>query len=91
MIAPKPKSCTNDDTCPHALESAELAVKKVFAILGVNVDVPKEVEEFRENLRFGATMRRAADRGTMAIAAAVAVSILAAIWAGIVSKVHGGP
>ena len=39
--------------CPHAAEAADTAVKKVFAILGVDVDVPKEVEQFRENLRFG--------------------------------------
>lgn len=75
--------------CPHAQESAELAVKKVFAILGVDIDVPKEVEEFRENLRFGATMRRASDRGMLAIVGAVAVALMAALWAGIVSKVGG--
>lgn len=75
--------------CPHAQESAELAVKKVFAILGVDIDVPKEVEEFRENLRFGATMRRASDRGMLAIVGAVAVALMAALWAGIVSKFGG--
>lgn len=88
MIAPKSPNCRSDDTCPHALESAELAVKKVFAILGVDIDVPKDVEEFRENLRFGATMRKATDRGVLAIAGAVGVAILAAIWAGIVQSVH---
>jgi hypothetical protein len=34
-------------------EAADRAVKKVFAILGVNIDEPKEVEDFREDLRFG--------------------------------------
>lgn len=77
------------DQCPHAKESAELAVKKVFAILGVDIDVPKEVEEFRENLRFGATMRRASDRGMLAIVGAIAVAAMAALWAGIVQKVGG--
>jgi len=43
--------------CPHIKEAADEAVKKVFAILGVDVDVPKEVEQFRENLRFSANMR----------------------------------
>ena len=75
--------------CPHAKESAELAVKKVFAILGVDINVPKDVEAFRENLRFGASMKRATDRGMLAIVGAVAVSILAALWAGIVTKVGG--
>jgi len=83
------KCPANMNDCPHAQESAELAVKKVFAILGVDIDVPKEVEEFRENLRFGATMRRASDRGMLAIIGAVAVALMAALWAGIVSKVGG--
>lgn len=72
--------------CPHVKEAADEAVKKVFAILGVDVDVPKEVEQFRENLRFGASMRRAADKGMLAIVGAIAVAGLAALWAGIVSS-----
>lgn len=75
--------------CPHVAEAADNAVKKVFAILGVNVDVPKEVEEFRENLRFGATMRRAADKGIMAVVGTVAVAFLAVMWAGIVTSIKG--
>jgi hypothetical protein len=64
-------------------------VRKVFAILGVDVDVPKEVEEFRENLRFGASMRRAADKGMLTIIGVLATATLAALWAGIVSKITG--
>jgi hypothetical protein len=33
-------------------------VKKVFAILGVDIDRPESVEEFREDLRFGKRMRK---------------------------------
>ena len=73
--------------CPHVKEAADEAVKKVFAILGVDVDVPKEVEQFREDLRFGASMRRAADKGMLAIIGAIAVAGLAALWAGIVSTI----
>ena len=81
----------NAESCPHVQQSAELAVKKVFAILGVNVDEPKEVEEFRENLRFGAAMRRAADRGMLAFVVIIVTAIGAAIWAGVISSVkHGG-
>lgn len=76
--------------CPHVKEAADEAVKKVFAILGVDVDVPKEVEQFRENLRFGASMRRAADKGMLAIIGAIAVAGLAALWAGIVSTIVKG-
>lgn len=76
--------------CPHIKEAADEAVKKVFAILGVDVDVPKEVEEFRENLRFGANMRRAADKGMLAIIGAIAVGAMAALWAGIVGSMMKG-
>ena len=76
--------------CPHVKEAADAAVKRVFAILGVDVDVPKEVEQFRENLRFGASMRRAADKGMLAIIGAIAVAGLAALWAGIVSSIVKG-
>ena len=75
--------------CPHATEAADTAVKKVFAILGVDVDVPKEVEQFRENLRFGASMRRAADKGMLTIIGVLVTAMLAALWAGIVSKIGG--
>lgn len=76
--------------CPQADEAAERAVRKVFAILGVDIDVPKEVEEFRENLRFGAAMRRAADRGMLAVVGLLAAALVAAVWGGIVSRVSGG-
>lgn len=66
------------ERCPHVAEAADEAVKKVFAILGVDVDVPKEVEQFRENLRFGAGMRRAADKGMLAI-----IGVIAALFAAI--------
>lgn len=76
--------------CPHVKEAADEAVKKVFAILGVDIDVPKEVEEFRENLRFGASMRRAADKGMLTVIGVLVTAMLAALWSGIVSKVTGG-
>ena len=77
--------------CPHVQQVAEDAVRKVFAILGVDVDVPKEVEEFRENLRFGASMRRAADKGMLAIIGVLVTAMLAALWTGVVSKIGGHP
>lgn len=76
--------------CPHVKEAADEAVKKVFAILGVDIDVPKEVEEFRENLRFGASMRRAADKGMLTVIGVLVTVMLAALWAGIVTKITGG-
>lgn len=90
MPAPTNNSCNPPDHCPQAREAADEAVRKVFAILGVDIDVPKEVEEFRENLRFGASMRRAADKGMLTIIGVLVTAMLAALWAGIVSKLAGG-
>ena len=75
--------CRNQNDCPHAEESARQAVKMVFAILGVNVDEPKEVEEFRENLRFGASMRRAADKGWLVLAGMFFTGVGSMIVAGV--------
>lgn len=87
----KEPTCTlTPEHCPHVAEAADNAVKKVFAILGVDVDVPREVEQFRENLRFGASMRRAADKGMLAIIGAIAVGAMAALWAGVVSMLAKG-
>ena len=86
--------CPVPGHCPQASEVAEAAartaVKRVFAILGVNVDVPKEVEKFREDLRFGSAMRRLANRGALAMVGAIAVGITIATWHGIVAFFKGG-
>ena len=81
----KHERCDN----PTCQEAADRAVKKVFAILGVDVDKPESVEEFREDLRFGKRMRRAADHGLLALVGLVVIGLGAAVWAGIVSKVGG--
>ena len=48
MVEQKKSRTLAPEHCPHVAEAADTAVKKVFAILGVDVDVPKEVEQFRE-------------------------------------------
>jgi hypothetical protein len=68
-------------------DAAEHAVKKVFAILGVDIDRPESVEEFREDLRFGRKMRKVADHGLLAFFGVVAAAFAAAVWAGIVSNI----
>lgn len=90
MKAADPQCPADMAQCPHARQSAEFAVKKVFAILGVDVDDPEKVEEFRMDLRFGRSMRRATDRGMLAFVGVVAVGIAAALWAGVVTKLGGG-
>ena len=73
---------------PACQEAADRAVKKVFAILGVDIDSPAEVEAFREDLRFGRRMRRVADQGAIAFIGVVAAGFAAALWAGITK--YGG-
>lgn len=68
-------------------DAAEHAVKKVFAILGVDIDRPESVEEFREDLRFGKRMRKISDHGTLALFGVFAAGLAAALWAGIVSNI----
>ena len=79
-----------DEKCPHAQEVAETAVKKVFAILGVDINRPESVEEFREDLRFGKKMRRAADHSFLAMVSVFSGAILAVLYVGIASKIKWG-
>ena len=67
-----------------------MAVRKVFAILGVDVDKPESVAEFQEDLRFGKKLRRIADHSLFALFGLVAVGVGAALWAGVVGKIKGG-
>lgn len=68
-------------------DAADHAVKKVFAILGVDIDRPESVEEFRADLRFGKRMRKVADHGVLAFFGVVVAAFAAALWAGIVSNI----
>ena len=76
-------------TKPECAEIADRAVRKTFAILGVNIDNPESVEEFRQDLRFGKKLRKLSDHGTMAFFAAVAIAIVGAIWIGITQAIKG--
>jgi len=82
------KECpTNVPDCKQAELAAESAVRKVFAILGVDIDKPESVEEFREDLRWGKRMRRASDRGWLAIVSLICAGIVYAAWSGIKGSV----
>lgn len=61
-------------------EAARRAVKKVFAILGVDIDDPKEVEEFRKDLRFAADMRQYTKKGFMVFFTAIIGLAATAAW-----------
>lgn len=79
---------SDDDIKPspacHA--AAELAVKKTFAILGIDVDKPEMVESFREDLRFGRKLRRASDQGILALVSVLVAALVGTLWYGIQSK-----
>jgi hypothetical protein len=76
-------------TKPECAEIADRAVRKTFAILGVNIDNPESVEEFRQDLRFGKKLRKLSDHGTMAFFAAVAIAVVGALWIGITQTIKG--
>ena len=84
----------SDERCLQAeavsARAADRAVKRVFSILGVDIDRPESIEEFRADLRFGRKLRRIADHGTLAFIGIVAAALAAAIWDGVVSKISGG-
>lgn len=75
-----------------ATSAAEKATKEVFAILGVDVDKPESVEEFREDLRFGKRLRKAADKSWITFAGVGAGALVYAMWLGAVeaAKQIGG-
>ena len=68
-------------------ESADRAVKKVFAILGVDINKPESVEEFREDLRFGRKLRKLADHGTLVIVGLLFTGLAWASFEGLISKI----
>ena len=66
--------------------AADHAVKKTFAILGVDIDDPESIEEFRQDLRFGKRMRKMSDQGQLALAGLFFVGLGWAIFEGIRAK-----
>lgn len=66
-----------------AAQAAKIAVRDVFAKLGVNVDNPESVAEFQADLRFSRSLRRKADHGLLAIVAVAATALAIAAWNGI--------
>ena len=90
MVECKEKEQPASDGCPAARGAAKEAVRQVFAILGVDVDDPEKVEEFRKDLRLAGTMRRAADKGLIAFVLALVAFTCAALVAGFKIKLGGG-
>lgn len=66
-----------------AHEVADLTVKKVFAIMGVDINSPQSVENFRANLRFSERLRKISDHGTLVFVGAVVLMLTTAVGLGI--------
>lgn len=81
------KNCVFVDAA--VTKATKMAVKDVFAILGVDIDNPSQVEQFRISLRFSDSLRKLADRGMLVFAGAVALMVLGAIITGFITSIHG--
>jgi hypothetical protein len=87
-----PNDCqAHNENCPHADRAAEKAVKKTFAILGVDIDEPKEVREFQESLRFSEKLRGIADKSLTAFVIVFVVSAAGIFIYGVKMKLTGKP
>lgn len=73
-----------------AHKAAEAAVKNVFAHMGVNVDVPSEMEEFRKDLRLAGQLRKASEKGFMLFLYTGISLMVAAGFYGIYGRFNGG-
>lgn len=79
----------DSENCPYVATAADQAVKKVFAILGVDIDKPESVEAFREDLRFGRKLRKAADHGSLVMIALLVSGMTYAMWDGLRTAIRG--
>lgn len=74
----------------HASKTADMAVKKVFAILGVDIEDPASVENFRQDLRFSGALRKLANKGAAGVIGLIVLGIGTALWAGIMALIKRG-
>ena len=77
------------EKCKYSEEAADRAVKKVFSVFGVDVDDPKQVMEFQQDLIFGRKFRLLADKGLFALVGAIFVGAGVALWFGLSSMIRG--
>jgi hypothetical protein len=68
-------------------EATTKSIKMVFAHLGVDVDLPNDLQRFRDDLRFGGVFRCAVERSFFAVLAAVAGAIGLAFWVVLQDKI----
>lgn len=74
---------TTSDEDIKAKQAARYAVKETFALLGVDVDSPSQIEEFRRDLRWAGDWRRATKKGMGAVVVGLCVGAAGIFWAGL--------
>jgi hypothetical protein len=73
-----------------AEEAADKAVRETFLLLGVDVSNPESVSEFRDDLRFGRTLRKRSEQGIDAFFKIVFLTIAGSIVTAFVKHFHLG-
>jgi uncharacterized coiled-coil protein SlyX len=63
-----------------AHQAVDMAVKKAFGHLGVDIDDPKDLQVFRDDLRFGGVFRSAATKSFYAMLLAIFGGIGLSLW-----------
>jgi len=86
-LGPAGRQSCPADGCDKPEEAAHRAVKQVFAILGVDVDRPDQVERFREGLRFGEAMHKYAKYGMLVMVGVMAAAFSGAVIVGALEKI----
>ena len=69
--------------------AARKAVRDAFLVLGIDVNVKDDVDEFRADLRFGRQIRKLVGHGMLAAVSVAAAAIAVSAWTGIVSAIRG--
>lgn len=66
-----------------AAKAARIAVENVFSAIGVDVNDPKDLQRFRDDLRFGSVARESAQKGFWALITALLSAFGLAVWYGV--------
>lgn len=69
--------------------AARKAVRDAFLVLGIDVNVKREVDDFRDDLRFGRQIRKLVGHGMLAAVTVAAAAIAVSAWTGIVDAIKG--
>lgn len=78
------------ERCIAADAAADAAVRKTFAILGVDIDDPQQVKRFQDSLRFSEKLNIMADKSVTVFVLALVAAGVGAFLLGLKQKLIGG-